>query len=195
MAGEQGGVPRILALAGSMRADSFNKKLLRVAAGVAKDMGAAIDWVELRELNLPLYDGDIEASTGLPEAAVRFKERIQAAEGLLLACPEYNHSLPGVFKNAIDWASRAPGNVFANKAAAMVGASSTASGALRALMQLRLVLAGRGAWVVPAQATLSNAGTAFDESGALKDASVHKQVVTAVQQLLAQIQRMRTVPG
>jgi len=195
MATGTSGAPRILALAGSLRAGSFNKTLLRVAAGIAGELGAEVDWLELRELNLPLYDADEEAASGLPEGAQRLQARIRAAEGLLLACPEYNHSIPGVFKNAIDWASRGAGNPFPNKAAALLGASTGAAGALRALMQMRLVLAGRGVWIVPAQATLPNAASAFDESGALKDASARKQVTAAVQQLLQQVQRLRALPA
>lgn len=186
------GPPRVLALAGSMRAGSLNRMLLRVAAGIAGELGAEVDWAELRELNLPLYDGDLEAA-GFPEPALRFQERIRAADGLLLACPEYNHGMPGAFKNAIDWASRPPGNPFPNKVAALLGASPAATGAARALIQLRVTLASRGVWVVPAQVTVGMAGAAFDESGALKDAAAQKQVVTAVQQLLHQIARMRAV--
>jgi chromate reductase len=187
-------MPRVLALAGSMRADSFNRKLLRVAVGIAGEAGVEIDLAELRELELPLYDGDLEANEGLPESVVRFQERIRRAEGLLLACPEYNHSIPGAFKNAIDWASRPPGNPFPHKVAALLGASPGAAGALRALMQLRWVLTSRGVWVVPAQVTVSHADKAFDEAGALKDPALHKQVAAAVQQLLLQIRRVQAVP-
>jgi chromate reductase len=187
--------PRVLALAGSMRAESFNRKLVRAAAAIAGEAGAEIDLAELRELALPVYDGDLEASSGLPEAVVRFQERIRRAEGLLFACPEYNNSIAGAFKNAIDWASRPPGNPFPNKVAAIMGASTGAGGTIRAMMHLRLVLASRGVWVVPAQATIAHAASAFDESGALKDATLHKQVATAVQQLLLQIRRAREVPA
>ena len=194
--GRQGStVPRVLALAGSMRAGSYNRKLLRVAAAIAGEAGAEIDLIELRELELPLYDGDLEANEGLPDSALRFQERIRQADGLLLACPEYNHSIPGAFKNAIDWASRPPGNPFPDKVAAIMGASTGAGGTIRAQMQLRLVLNSRGVWVVPAQVTIANAASAFDESGALKEPGHHKQVAAAVGQLLLQIRRMREVPA
>jgi len=187
--------PRVLALAGSMRAESYNRKLLRVAAAAAAEAGAEIDLVELRELGLPLYDGDLEANEGIPQPVQAFQDRIRRAEGLLLACPEYNHSIPGPFKNAIDWASRAPGNPFPDKVAAILGASTGAGGTIRAQMLLRIVLNSRGVWVVPAQAALANAASAFDDSGALKDPALHKQVTAAVAQLLLQIRRMRAMPA
>ena len=182
--------PRILAMAGSMREQSFNRKLLRHAAGVAGEAGAEVDVVELRELALPLYDGDLEAASGLPPEAVAFQERIARAHGLLLACPEYNNSIPGVFKNAIDWASRPPGNPFPGKVAALLGASTGGAGAMRAVLHLRQVLTSRNVWVVPAQATVPHAAQAFDESGVLTDSSAQKQVAAAVEQLLQQIGRL-----
>jgi chromate reductase len=186
--------PRVLALAGSMREQSFNRKLLRIAVALAEGLGAEIDLAELRALNLPLYDGDLEAQ-GIPAEVTAFQARIQQAHGLLLACPEYNHGMPGAFKNAIDWASRPPGNPFPDKAAALIGATTSGFGATRALMQLRLSLSSRGVWVVPAVANVSNAQDAFDAQGQLKDAGTQKQVATAVGHLLLQIRRQMAVPG
>src|SRR5205085_3265644 len=97
---------RILAFAGSTRAGSFNKKLLAVAVAAARDQGATVTQVDLRDLPMPLYDGDLEASEGLPENARTFRSLLIEHEGILISSPEYNSSISGVMKNAIDWASR-----------------------------------------------------------------------------------------
>ncbi len=97
---------RLLALAGSMRSGSLNKKLLRVACNMAETQGAQVTLLELRELALPLYDGDVEQTHGLPEGARRLKQLMISHDAFLIASPEYNSSISGVLKNAIDWASR-----------------------------------------------------------------------------------------
>src|SRR5262245_50268967 len=99
--------PRLLAFDGSLRRDSWNRKVLAVAIDGARRAGAEVTQLLLRELALPLYDGDLEAASGLPEGARRLKAAMIASDGLLLGCPEYNTSIAGVLKNAIDWASPA----------------------------------------------------------------------------------------
>jgi chromate reductase len=98
---------RILAFAGSLRTGSFNKKLARVAADLAKEAGAQATFVDLRDFQLPLYDGDIEETQGLPEGAKQLKGLMREHDGFLIASPEYNSSFTGALKNAIDWVSRA----------------------------------------------------------------------------------------
>ena len=176
----------VVALCGSLRRDSFNRKLLAQAVGIAERQGARVDRVELRELALPLYDGDLEAEQGLPPGAVELKRRIAGAAGLLIASPEYNHSIPGMFKNAIDWATRG-GNPFAGKTAALMGASTGGFGAVRSLQHLRQVLMARGVWIVPALVTVSNAEHAFDPAGQLKDAALAKQLDGLVTTLLGRL--------
>ena len=178
---------QLLAMAGSMRESSFNRKLLGAAAASAEAAGAAVEILELRELELPLYDGDLEERQGAPESAKRLKARIAAADGLLFACPEYNHSIPGVFKNAIDWASRGPEHVFPEKNAAIMGASRGGFGAVRALLHLRQVLTALGVWTVPGQVTIPKASEAFDETGVLRDPAQQEQVAKLVGQLLERI--------
>src|SRR4051812_45824702 len=103
-------VPKILAFAGSTRTDSHNKRLIKVAIKGAEAAGAQVTYVDLRDLNLPLYDGDFETSEGLPAGARKFKDLLLANDGIMISSPEYNSSISGVLKNAIDWASRpAPG--------------------------------------------------------------------------------------
>ena len=162
--------PLILALAGSLRAGSYNKKLLAVGIDALRAGGAEVDIVDLRALAFPPYDGDIEANEGVPAEVHALRARIVAAQGLLIASPEYNHSIPGTFKNVIDWASRPPKPyVFHDKVVALMGASPGGFGAVRALLHLREVFTALGAWVLPAQVTISRAASAFDASGALTE--------------------------
>src|SRR5262245_51037140 len=99
-------VPRIVALAGSLRQESYNKRLLKIAVAAAKAAGADVTHLDLRDFPLPLFDEDLEAREGPPLPAQKLKAIFKAQEGMLLACPEYNSSITGVLKNAIDWLSR-----------------------------------------------------------------------------------------
>src|SRR5580692_8132341 len=98
--------PKILAFAGSTRKESFNKKLVKIAADAAKSAGAQVTYVDLRDLPMPLYDGDLEAEQGIPENAKKLKALMVAHDGFLISAPEYNSSITGVLKNTIDWTSR-----------------------------------------------------------------------------------------
>ncbi len=167
--------PKILAFAGSTRTDSFNKKLVKVAARGAEAAGAKVTILDLRDFAMPLYDGDLEAKEGLPANAVKFKEILLAHQGLLISSPEYNSSITGVLKNAIDWASRpAPGEeslaCFNNKVAALMSASPGALGGLRGLVHLRSILGNIKVLVLPNQIAVSKADEAFAADGSLKDA-------------------------
>lgn len=167
--------PKILAFAGSTRTDSFNKKLVRVAATAAEAAGAETTFVDLRDLPMPLYDGDLEARDGLPKEARRFKDLLLAHQGLLIASPEYNSSISAVLKNAIDWASRpVPGEeslaCFKGKVAGLLSASPGALGGLRGLVHLRAILGNIMVIVVPEQAAVGKAQDAFDANGSLKEA-------------------------
>ncbi len=98
--------PKILAFAGSTRIDSYNKKLVKIAAAGARAAGSEVTYLDLRDIPMPLYDEDLEAQAGIPANVRSFKDLMVAHQGLLIASPEYNSSLSGVLKNAIDWASR-----------------------------------------------------------------------------------------
>lgn len=97
---------KILALAGSARIESFNKKLVKIAAAGAADAGAEVTLIDLLDYPMPLFNEDLEAKDGLPESVLQFKALLKSHQGLLLACPEYNGSITPLLKNAIDWASR-----------------------------------------------------------------------------------------
>ncbi|MBK7642978.1 MAG: NAD(P)H-dependent oxidoreductase [Planctomycetes bacterium] len=166
--------PRILAFAGSLRRDSLNKKLVRIAADGARAAGAEVTLVDLKELPLPVYDGDLEASEGLPANAKQLKELMKSHEGFLISSPEYNSMPSGALKNALDWASRAePGEAplacFKGKLCVLMSASPGALGGLRALPVLRNMLLNIHVIVLPDQLGLMKAHEAFDEAGKLKD--------------------------
>jgi NAD(P)H-dependent FMN reductase len=174
--------PRIVAIAGSLRAGSFNKKLLALAAEAARAAGAEVTVVDLRELALPLFDQDLEDASGLPDGAKRFKALLRASDGLLIASPEYNSSITAALKNAIDWASRTetadepPLAAFRGKTAALFAASPGALGGLRGLVTLRSILGNIGVFVHPDQVAIPGADEAFDEAGRLKDERKARQV-------------------
>ena len=189
--------PRILAFAGSTRTDSFNKKLVRIAVAGAKAAGAEVTLVDLRELPMPLFDGDVEQAEGIPVHARTFKELLRSHQGLLIASPEYNSAISGVLKNAIDWASRpAPGESalasFTNKVAAIMSASPGALGGLRGLVHLRMILGNIQVLVLPTQVAVPKAHEAFDSDGALKDAKQHGSIEQLGRDLTAILIKLHT---
>jgi NAD(P)H-dependent FMN reductase len=167
--------PKILAFAGSIRKDSFNKKILKIAAQGAEEAGADVTIIDLHDYPLPLYDQDIEASSGLPPNALKLKQLMREHQGLLIASPEYNSSISGVLKNTLDWISR-PENAnepfldcFNGKTAALMSASPGFLGGLRGLVHLRSILGNINVLVMPNQVTLSKANEFFDPAGNLTD--------------------------
>ena len=167
-------VPKILAFAGSTRVGSFNKKLVKIAAASARAAGADVTELDLRDLPMPLYDGDLEAKEGMPPNAQKFKAFMLAHQGLLLSSPEYNSGISGVLKNAIDWASRsAPGEAplacFVGKVAALMSASPGALGGLRGLVHVRSIFGNIHVLVLPDQVSVPRAHEAFSPEGTLKE--------------------------
>jgi NAD(P)H-dependent FMN reductase len=166
----------ILGIPGSLRAGSYNAALLRTAAALAPP-GVFVEVASLR--GIPLYDGDLEAG-GLPEPVVALKERVASAHGVLLVTPEYNNSMPGVFKNAIDWLSRPPSDiprVFGDRKVALMGATPGGGGTILAqsawLPVLRIL--GTQPWS-GGRLHVSRAATVFDERGNLVDPKVGEQL-------------------
>ncbi|MDC0936636.1 NAD(P)H-dependent oxidoreductase [Pirellulales bacterium] len=166
--------PKIIALAGSLRRESFNKKLVHVAADAARDAGGDVHVVDLRDYPLPVFDQDLEASEGPPNSVVELKKLMIPSDGLLIASPEYNSSVTGALKNMIDWVSRkaddeSPLAAFSGKTAAILAASPGGLGGLRGLNHLRDILGNIGMLVLPDQLAISLAHQAFDDDGTLKD--------------------------
>ena len=174
--------PKILAFAGSTRKDSYNKKLVKLAAKGAEAAGADVTYLDLRDYPMPLYDGDLEAEQGIPENGIKFMNILIEHQGLLISSPEYNSSMSAVLKNALDWASRpvkgmTPLAAFDKKIACLMSASPGNLGGLRGLVALRSMLGNIKVIVLPEQVSISKADTAFNESGNLKDEKQQSSVV------------------
>lgn len=181
---------KILAFAGSARTASVNKMVIAFAAEKARQQGADVTLIDLRDFQMPLYDGDLEAEQGPPEAATRLFELMKQHDGLLLSCPEYNSSITPLLKNTIDWVSRPREGeqrlaAFTGKVAALLSASPGALGGLRGLVHVRSILGSIGVHVIPNQVAVSGAQEAFDDSGEIRDEATAKRIEDVVTQLVA----------
>jgi NAD(P)H-dependent FMN reductase len=174
---------RVLALCGSLRQASFNRLLLNEAVAVLRPK-AEVDLLDLLEVAMPIFDADLEARDGLPDGARRLRERIAAAPAIVIATPEYNNSVPGGLKNAIDWVSRPPDQPLKGKTALLLSASPGQFGGVRSLMALRPILTTLMAVVVPSTVSIPFADKAFDEKGSLKEPRQRSQVERACAELL-----------
>lgn len=168
---------RVVGIAGSLRTGSYNAALLRAASGLMP-VGESLEIASIK--GIPLYDGDVETNHGIPQAVTALKEQVAASRGLLLATPEYNNSIPGVFKNAIDWLSRPPADiprVFGGRPVAIIGASPGGFGTILAqnawLPVIRTL--GMQPWFGK-RLMVSRAGKAFNEAGELIDDQVRDQL-------------------
>ena len=167
--------PKILVFGGSLRRDSFNQKLAVIAAEGAREAGAEVTLIALRDFALPVFDQDLEDADGKPEQAVRLKAMFLEHDGLIIASPEYNSSITAALKNAIDWVSRAdsddepPLSALSGKTAVLCSASPGALGGLRGLVHLRSILGNIGITVLPDQVAVGGAYQAFNAEGALTD--------------------------
>lgn len=165
---------KILAFAGSARIESFNKKLVKVAAKEAQMAGAEVTYIDFLDYPIPLFNQDLEDDKGLPESVLEFRTLLKSHQGFLIASPEYNGSITPLLKNAIDWASRPTPSesslvCFKGKVAALLAASPGGLGGIRGLVHVRAILEGIGVTVIPQQKGIPNANQAFDEQGLLKD--------------------------
>jgi NAD(P)H-dependent FMN reductase len=161
---------KILIFAGALRKDSLNKKFAREAQRLAGEIGGhEIELLDLKDYPMPVYDGDIEVESGLPDATKKLGEKISAADAIILSTPEYNGSIPGILKNVIDWLSRAKPVSLENKPLLLIAASPGALGGVRSLWQTRIPLEVVGVHVYPEMLGLPRAHEAFDENGRLKD--------------------------
>jgi chromate reductase len=169
-------VPKIIALAGSLRAQSYNKKLVKIAAAGAKSAGAEVTYIDLRDYPLPVFDEDLEKQDGLHPNARKLKDLFLSHQGLLISAPEYNSAISAALKNAIDWVSRpvpgeGPLQCFDGKVATLMSASPGALGGLRGLVSVRSILGNIKVIVLPDQVAIAKAHEAMTEDGSLKDAA------------------------
>jgi NAD(P)H-dependent FMN reductase len=187
---------KILVIPGSLRSGSLNARLAAVVAHALAQSGAEITSISLADFPLPIYDGDLQAKSGVPKHAVNLKRMIGAHHGVLIVTPEYNSSVPALLKNTIDWISRVQdphetrGQVFRERVFAIASASGGRLGGTRALAALRLILSACHASVVPNQLALSFADQAYDEMDHLKHPADIEALQALVRQLIDHSQRM-----
>jgi NAD(P)H-dependent FMN reductase len=178
--------PRLLAFAGSARRESFNKKLIRVAAASAERHGAAVTLIDLRDYPMPLYDGDLEASEGLPAHCLTLRDMLKAHQAMLIATPEYNGSIPPLLKNTFDWISRPYQgenglDCFRDKVVGLLSASPGRLGAMRALAHMRVLLTTLGCIVHPSSHSIAAAREAFGPDGEIADADTLARIGRVVE--------------
>jgi chromate reductase, NAD(P)H dehydrogenase (quinone) len=165
---------KILVIPGSLRTGSLNAKLAATIAAELAQAGAEVTRISLADFPMPIYDGDLQAKSGIPKTAINLKRMMSSHHGILIVTPEYNASIPSLLKNAIDWVSRvqdpheARGQVFRDRAFAIASASGGRLGGSRALMALRLILTACRAHVIPNQLSLPFATDAYDDMDRLK---------------------------
>jgi NAD(P)H-dependent FMN reductase len=187
---------KILVIPGSLRSGSLNAKLAAVAAHEFAQAGAEVSRISLADFPLPIYDGDLQAKSGVPKNAVNLKRMIGAHHGVLIVTPEYNSSVPPLLKNAIDWVSRVQdphevrGQVFRDRVFAIAAASGGRLGGSRALAALRLILSACQATVIPNQLALSFAEHAYDDMDRLRHPADVEAMQAMVRQLIDLSQRM-----
>lgn len=173
----------LLGISGSLRQDSLNRKLIREAARI----GAAASYVEA-DLRLPLYDGDLEAESGIPEAVQTLTDQIAAADAVVISTPEYNKGISGVLKNALDWVSRTKPTPWAGKPVAIMSATAGRAGGERAQFNLRLCMVPFRTRIVQGpELLLGGASSHFDEEGKLKTDSYIEAMTGLMDALKAEI--------
>lgn len=184
---------RLLAISGSSRTGSWNRRLLECAVTAARARGASVEVLDLAALELPLYHGDIESATGVPPSARQLRDAMAATDGLLLATPEYNGFPTPLLINAFDWLSRLPAEdgrpsglaVTANRPVGLLSASTGPFGGVRSIGLTRQYLSmALQMMPVPPQVMISRANEAFDDAGALKDPKAQTSLEAVVDRLL-----------
>jgi NAD(P)H-dependent FMN reductase len=163
---------RLLVLAASLRAESLNARLAALAAESVERNGGLAELTSMRQFDVPHYDGDLEAAEGIPPGANRFRERLELADGFVIASPEYNGSMPGVLKNLIDWTSRHRPQPFNERHALLVSASPSMVGGNRGLWALRVPLEHLGARVYPDMFSLPRAHLGIGSDGRIIESAV-----------------------
>ena len=182
---------KVLCFSGSCRDGSLNQALAKEATRLAQSFGAQAQFADLRSFNMPLYDGDLEAKSGLPQGAKEFKHLLTEHQAMIIASPEYNSSISPLLKNAIDWASRQESkdeeglSAFKDKVALLLSASPGNLGGLRGLVHLRSILGNIKVLVLPEQLSIPQASNAFAANGSLADQAKQASLKGMLQKLLA----------
>jgi NAD(P)H-dependent FMN reductase len=184
---------KVLVFAASLRADSLNRKLAALAAGVAEQHGAAVDHASMQDFDVPSYDGDVEAAQGIPKGAEDLKRRLDASDAFIVSSPEYNGSMPGMFKNLIDWTSRFRPHPFDGKHGLLLSASPSMVGGNRGLWALRVPLEHLGARIYPDMFSLAQAHKALVE-GNLADAALRSRFEKNIEAFMSLAEAAKNYP-
>jgi len=187
---------KILAFAGSSRKQSFNKKLLAIAAQGAEEAGAQVTIVNLEDFDMPIFCEDLEAEKGMHAGGQKFKELLIEHDGFLIASPEYNSSYSALLKNSIDWASRQVGEekplqAYRGKVAAIMASSPGALGGMRVLVTLRMLMENLGTMVLPTQKAVGKAGDVFDENGQMHNEKQQQGIKNLAKELVTTLQKLK----
>ncbi len=181
---------KIVFLAGSARAASLNKKLAKLAAEIAAAQGASVTFIDLKDFEMPIYNGDLEAEHGIPENAKKLKQIFVEHDGFFIASPEYNSSFSALLKNTLDWLSRphmdseAPLIAYQGKVAALGAVSPGALGGIRGLVSLRMMLGNIRVTVIPVQVAIASGMQAFDAQGKLIDSHQAGMLQATIDELI-----------
>lgn len=189
---------KILAFAGSLRVDSYNQALVKIAAEGARRAGAELTEASLRDYRMPVFDQDYEVENGKPETAQRLKAMMIEHDGLLIACPEYNSSITAALKNAIDWVSRPDEGeppfalpAFRGKVVSLMSASPGALGGLRGLVHVRSILGNIGCIVLPDQVAIGKAHEAFNDDGTLANERQQASIIALGTTLAETLEKLK----
>jgi chromate reductase, NAD(P)H dehydrogenase (quinone) len=186
---------RFLVFSASLRSESHNSRLASLAAAVVEEKGATVDRASMQEFESPFYDGDVEASLGIPDGARRFRDRLITADAYIIASPEYNASMPAVLKNAIDWVSRFRPQPLKGKRGLLMSASPSMVGGNRGLWALRVPLEHLGSHVYPDMFSLAQSHQAFTESGRLKDSTLQKYFESTIDCFIEGVEATKHFPA
>ena len=172
---------KILSFAGSIRSESINKRLAKIAMRAAEAAGAEVTFADLADYQMPLYCPDWESKNGIPDEVIAFKELMKSHQGFIISSPEYNGSLTGILKNTIDWMTRPYADeprmaCFSGKIAGIVAASPGGLGGLRGLHHLRVILASIGTFVLPNQVAVGNSETNLVDDESIKDEKLQQAI-------------------
>ena len=183
----------VLVVAASLRAESLNAKLAALAATVARNTGADVDHAVMRDFDVPSYDGDAEKADGIPKGAEEFRRRLAACDAFIVSSPEYNGSMPGFFKNLIDWTSRFRPQPFDGRHGLLLSASPSMIGGNRGLWALRTPFEHLGARIYPDMFSLAQAHKALVD-GDIADAALRARFDKNVQAFLSLAEAARHYP-
>lgn len=183
-----------LVFSASRRNESLNATLARLAADTIAKHGASVDHASMSDFDVPAYDGDLERDEGLPPGAEELRRRLLASDAFVIASPEYNASMPGLLKNAVDWVSRSRPQPFHQRHGLLLSASPSMVGGNRGLWSLRVPFEHLGARIYPDMFSLAQAHTAFDADGRIADPQLHERFEALIAAFLDLVEAAKHYP-